>query len=411
MALEGRRALFISYNGMLEPLGQSQVIPYLKELSREGVIFTLLSFERAAAYSPDGLRSCDQLKRELAASNIEWQWLRYHKRFSLPATFYDVVAGIQRGSNLVGKNKIELVHARSHIPATIAIALKRRFNLKLIFDVRGLMAEEYVDAGNWRERDVRFKLSKQMERRSLAAADGIVTLTERIWPVMTEWEGLRGREVAHQVIPCCADLDLFKFDPDARELRRKDLGVENRFVLTYSGSIGGWYLTGEMVDFFAALLERRPEAHFLWLTTGDRSLIDRLMTERGLGNDRYTIRTASQKEMPSYLSASDAGIALYKPTLSRLATSPVKLSEYLACGLPVIVNKGVGDSDTLVRSEQLGAVLEGFTTNDYQQAAAQLETGSRQRARAVAEKYFDVRTIGRARYAKLYEEVLSSTNG
>ena len=50
MVLEGRRVLFISYNGMLDPLGQSQVIPYLRELARAGVRFTLLSFERRAAF-------------------------------------------------------------------------------------------------------------------------------------------------------------------------------------------------------------------------------------------------------------------------------------------------------------------------------------------------------------------------
>src|SRR5205814_6316570 len=43
MALANRCVLYISYNGMLDPLGQSQVIPYLKELSKLGVRFTLLS--------------------------------------------------------------------------------------------------------------------------------------------------------------------------------------------------------------------------------------------------------------------------------------------------------------------------------------------------------------------------------
>ena len=50
MGLEGRRVLFISYNGMLDPLGQSQVIPYLRELAKRGVRFTLLSFERAESF-------------------------------------------------------------------------------------------------------------------------------------------------------------------------------------------------------------------------------------------------------------------------------------------------------------------------------------------------------------------------
>ena len=128
--LANRRVLYISYNGMLDPLGQSQVIPYLKELSRAGVRFTLLSFEGAKAYTPKGRERCEQLRAELTKSAIDWHFLRYHKRPSLPATFYDVLAGIRYAGRLVRNKKIEMVHARSHIPATIALRLKRRFGLK-----------------------------------------------------------------------------------------------------------------------------------------------------------------------------------------------------------------------------------------------------------------------------------------
>src|SRR5215510_3683491 len=80
MALEGRRVLFISYNGMLDPLGQSQVIPYLRELARRGVQFTLLSFERPRAFDPQGVLQCEQMREKLKSVGVEWHWLRYHQR-------------------------------------------------------------------------------------------------------------------------------------------------------------------------------------------------------------------------------------------------------------------------------------------------------------------------------------------
>ena len=125
MTLTNRRVLYISYNGMLDPLGQSQVIPYLRELSEAGVRFTLLSFEMSNAYTPDGVERCAQLRQELATSGIDWHWLRYHKSPSLPATSYDVMAGIRYGSRLVRDKQIEMVHARGYIPAAIALRLKR----------------------------------------------------------------------------------------------------------------------------------------------------------------------------------------------------------------------------------------------------------------------------------------------
>ena len=411
MALKGRSVLFISYNGMLDPLGQSQVIPYLRELSAEGVRFTLLSFERAAAYEPEGAAAAERLRLELADDDIEWHRLRYHQRPSLPATAYDVLAGVRYARRLVRRNRVELVHARAHIPATIALQLKKSFGLKMIFDVRGLMAEEYADAGHWREGSLPYRLTKRAERRCFAAADGVVTLTEAIWPIIREWDGLRGRAVAHEVIPCCADLARFRFGATARAERRAELGLRDEFVLVYSGSIGGWYLTEEMADYFAALLKLRPEAHFLWLTPRDHDRIHALMRERGVAPASYTVRASAPRDVASYLSAADAGIAFIKPCFSKLASSPTKTAEYLACGLPVVTGAGVGDSDLLITGERVGALVEGFNEAEYGRAASEVfamladPEAVRRHTRGVAERLFDVRGVGLERYARLYETV------
>src|SRR5436190_4056808 len=167
MSIAGKKVLFISYNGMLDPLGQSQVIPYLKELSRLGAQFTLLSFEREHAFTAEGQKCCESLRAELARSEIEWHWLRYHKRPSIPATAFDVAAGVRLAGRLIRHNRIELVHARSHIPAMIALRLKQRLGVRMIFDFRGLMAEEYIDSGHWNANGAAARLTKNMEARAL----------------------------------------------------------------------------------------------------------------------------------------------------------------------------------------------------------------------------------------------------
>src|ERR1041384_7457231 len=100
MSLDNRRVLYISYNGMLDPLGQSQVIPYLKGLSRRGVTFTLLSFERAQAYSGEGHSRCQLLRDELSRFGIEWHYLRYHQKPSIPATAYAAIEGTRLAPRL-----------------------------------------------------------------------------------------------------------------------------------------------------------------------------------------------------------------------------------------------------------------------------------------------------------------------
>jgi len=401
---------------MLDPLGQSQVVPYLRELTKRGVRFTLLSFEQPHAYTSAGVERCDELRRELASGGIDWHWLRYHKTPSLPATSYDVLAGIRYGSRLVRVKQIEMVHARSYIPASIALRLKRRFGAKMIFDVRGLLAEEYVDAGHWRKESTRYRITKAVEHRALTAADGIVTLTERIWPVINEWDALRNRDVAHEVVPCCADLDLFSFSQENRDRRRQELAVKGRFVVVYSGSLDGWYMTESMADFFVTLRKQRPNAHFLWLTPKRHERIRTLMKTRGIAADNYTVLAAMPRDVSSYLSASDAGLAFIKPCFSKLASSPTKYAEYLGCGLPLIINAGIGDSDALIAEERVGASVADFNEAEYVRVAHIIDEFARDAAatraltRATAERLFDVRTVGVERYARLYETVLAALN-
>lgn len=414
MSLHGKRVLFISYNGMLDPLGQTQVLPYLKQLAEVGIEFTLLSFERALAYTNEGRERCRRLHDELKQHRIDWHWLPYHKTPSLPATAYDVFAGYRLASRLVRDKQIELVHARSHIPATIALRLKRRLGTKMIFDVRGLLADEYVDANHWRKDSVPYRLTKNAERRALTAADGVVTLTQRIWDVIKDWDSLRDRNVPHAVVPCCADLELFHFDAAARAARRTKLGIEDRFGLVYSGSIDGWYLTEEMCDFFVTLRAQTPNAFFLWLTNGNRERIKKLMTDRGVSKDDFQIISALPADVPSYLSAADAGLAFIKNCFSKQASSPTKYAEYLGCGLPLVINAGIGDSDALIDDEKVGVLVRRFDQEEYARAAAAIEVmtsdfeQTRERTREVAERLLDVRRVGRERYVELYEQVLAS---
>lgn len=411
MTLEGRRVLFISYNGMLDPLGQTQVIPYLRGLASKGVRFTLLSFERPKAFTPEGIRQCEQLRERLQSEGIEWHWLRYHQRPSVPATIYDVLVGFTKANSLVRRNRIEMVHARGHIPATIALGLKKRCGIKMIFDLRGLMAEEYVDAEHWREGSLPYRLTKTTERRILAATDGIVTLTERIWPIIKEWEGLRGRSVHHEVIPCCVDLSLFKFSDEDRARRRGELRLGDQFTLVYSGSLDGWYLTEQMADFFAGFLKIDREAHLLWLTNGSQQRVKELMSNRDIDANKFSVLSVSAAEVPSYLAAADAGLAFIKRCISKVASSPTKNGEYLACGLPLVINAGVGDSDALIDDWNAGVLIENFTAAEYQEAARTIAAlaarpDARSQARAVAEQLFNLNTIAGVRYASLYEKVL-----
>jgi glycosyltransferase involved in cell wall biosynthesis len=77
----------------------------------------------------------------------------------------------------------------------------------------------------------------------------------------------------------------------------------------------------------------------------------------------------------------------------------------------LIINAGVGDSDSLVNDWKAGVLIEEFTDAEFIAAGDAIESmvarpDVREKARAVAEQVFDLNVIGGERYASLYERVL-----
>src|ERR1043165_8581665 len=165
-----------------------------------------------------------------------------------------------------------------------------------------------------------------------------------------------------------------------------------------------------MCDFFAALRKGNSRAHLLWLTNGSPERVRELMRSRAIEN--FSVLSVASSEVPSYLAAADAGLAFIKRCISKLASSPTKNGEYLACGLPLVINAGVGDSDALINDWNAGVLIEEFSDEAIDEAGSRVEAVLREpnaktHARSVAEKVFDLKIAGE-RYAALYERVLST---
>ena len=137
------------------------------------------------------------------------------------------------------------------------------------------------------------------------------------------------------------------------------------------------------------------------------------MTARTIAEQNFSIRAVSSATVPSYLSAADAGISFIKPCISKLASSPTKNGEYLAAGLPLILNAGIGDSDALVDEWNVGAMVRELNETDYVEAIEKIELlvkdpQVRTRTRVVADELFDLYSVGAERYAALYERTLNN---
>ena len=396
---------------MTKHLSHSQVIPYLQGLTAAGVGVTILSFEERQPNRQQEAEEMARVRALLAESKIDWIWLRYHKRPSLPATAYDVLLGSLYAAWLVWRQKIDVVHSRGYVPLPMALFCKWVCGAKLVFDVRGLMAEEYVDAGHWKPGSLPFRITKWFERRAFRNADSVIVLTKRVRDILlANSKELQESGARVRVIPCCVEMERFGSALDGAAVR-KQLGIADGPVLAYVGSLGTWYMGQEMVRLFKELLRIRPQATFLVMTQSPE-IAEELFEREGISRDRYVALTVKPGEIPNFLSAADLAVAFIKPCYSKISSSPTKIGEYLAAGLPFITNRGIGDLDELLEGNAVGALVDSFDEPAYAGAVGtilrMLEDGSvRQRCRSVAEHNFSMRAMGQPAYVSVYRELES----
>jgi len=357
------KALYLSYDGILEPLGQSQILPYLKELSKKGISFILLTYEKKR-YLQDK-KMLAMISRELTDHNIKWFKLRYHKNPPFFSTLFDGLRGLILSIFILIKEKIIIIHARSYVSTLIAFIIKKVFGTKFIFDMRGFWADEKLDGGVWKEKDLLYRLVKILEKRYLISADRIVVLSEKARDYIADNFELRANVV---VIPCAADAEKFKFNSHAHQALRKRYFIEEKFVFVHAGSLEGWYLIDRMLDFFGVAKEIIDSAHFLILTHSPREMLDKMIAAKNLRPEDFTVAAVAQSEMPDYLSLADVGLFFLKRSFAMKAVLPTKVAEYLSCGIPIITNRGIGDLEECILNNNAGIIIDGFAEREYKSA-------------------------------------------
>jgi len=393
---------------MTDTLGQSQVIPYIKGLSEKGHQFHLISCEKYAFDSKEFKRIQSQLKE----TRIEWHPLLYTSSPPVLSTLSDLKKINKTARQIVKENDIDIVHCRSYISALVGLSMKKRFGTKFIFDMRGFWADERVDGKIWNLKNPLYKFIytyfKKKEKQFLLKADYIITLTENAKLEISKWK-LANHSLPIQVIPCCADLELFNRDTIDENLIsawKKKLEIqESDFVLSYLGSIGTWYMLDEMLDFFKLFLSKNNNAKFLFITPDPPQQILKEAGLKGIPSDKIIIQKAVRSEVPTLLSLSQFSIFFIKPVFSKKASSPTKMGEVMGMGIPIICNKCVGDVDRILSDDEF--IVNEFSNEEYNRVIENinhLHQTDNGKIRNSAIKYFSLKD-GIEKYNSVYKKL------
>jgi len=394
-------SVYVTYWSLLDPLCQSQSLPYLRALARDGYRVGLITFEQPRwRMTPE---ESEAKHRELASQGINWHPIRYHKRPPVFSTLYDIGVGSLVAASLAKRSHAAVLHGRASVSSAIAAVAAKLGGTRLFVDADGPLSQEYVDAGVWKEGSLGHRLTAWGERRAMELADVVAVLTSHRKREVAPWLS----EAPVYVLPCAVDLKRFRPMTERREAIRDELGLTGT-VFVYAGKAGGWYDTEAMVAFLAAAKEVFDPLTLLVLTGDDPAMFVGLCERAGVS---LVSRAVPPAEMPAHLSSADVGLCFLQPFSSKLACSPIKLGEYLACGLPVASTSGCGDYDRLIQSEAIGAVVTNGERDSYPQAARDLERMLREpdiqdRCRDAARRWVGLDEVVNPRYSQIYRTLV-----
>lgn len=395
-----KSVLFLTRNGLLEPLGQSQIFPYLRALSFEYSV-RIVSFEkRRDLLNEIRIRS---FSNDLLNSGIFWISLRFYSRPRCLAPAYAIVQLVITALwQSLFLTKPGLVHARSYIPAVVAMFLSRLCDVPFIFDMRALWPEELITAGHLRRGSLLHRVLLWVEERCLGEASAVVSLTHAAVRHLQERypQQLAGKRIA--VIPTCADLKRFQLAA---------LEPAAPIVIGCVGTLlSGWFLLDWLHAFLDAISRLDSTVRFELVSRDSPGAILAALKPKPTWADRLRIDSANPDQMPAILQRHTASVMFFTGGLSKLGSCPTRLAEVLACGRPVVTNPGVGDVEQVIRQHRVGVLACDSSATEMDLCVAHLlellqDPQLARRCRRTAEQLFSLEA-GTEAYRQLYSDIL-----
>ncbi len=368
------KVLYLTYDGILDALGASQIMPYIYGIAKQEKVIHIVSFEKPEKYIANSLK----FKRSIKNLNIFWTPLRFTSELSILGKVIDLLVMLVFSLWIVWRKKIDVIHARGHISAEIGLILKLIFKIKLIFDFRGLWVDERVDKGGWNMNNpidkFQYKIWKYKERILLKYCDQLIILTKKVLPEVKRLGANPERKIT--IIPCCADYEHFKiFSESSRRIIKSDLDIPLKsVVLGYLGSVGSMYRPDAYIELLKIYQKTNLRAFGL-VVTPDKEIFIKIMKEKCTLEQIKSIKivVADRDTIPKLIACMDILVAFTNPSYAKISMSPTKLGEAFASGVPVLCNSGVGDVDTLINEIGAGLVIPNLSLDSLNNAASKIK--------------------------------------
>ena len=400
------KSIFLTYDGMLDQLGESQILPYLSSLSLNDNKVHIISFEKYKS-----LKDLNIKLDELNSLGISWTYLRFSesrnpfiKGFDLLKCFFVII-------KTVITFKPDFIHARGHPMALLALIFNKILRIKYIFDFRGLWADERITKGGWNMElfwhRVHFRTFKRIEQFSLKHSSAIVFLTRKVKDELIK-PSVKDTRI-FRIIPCASDYDLFNILENKQNILDKfKFNISDELIISYLGSIGPMYRFDKYVELVFLCSQLKINIKDL-IITKELDLARKIITKKFGNNslDSYFFYSAQRSEVPKLVAVSDYVVAFYTNAYSMISVSPTKIGEALACGTPVIANQGIGDTDKIIQQVNGGIIIPDFSEESLRNSIKSFSSISQNERKILREKSRSIFGLEHAasEYQSIYENL------
>ena len=393
------KVVYLTRNSLLEPLGQSQVMAYLRGLSIEYDI-TLITFEKPNSWF--NKQAMNLARKDCELHGIRWLPNKFRSQPKIIAPIFSIFQMIWLVIKEHNSQKINLIHARSYIPALVALLMNRVIKVPFIFDMRALWPEELIVSGKIHRDSLVHQTIKRIERACLAKSKAVISLTKvavdhlkSIYP-----DELKNKKIL--IIPTCVDLS--RFTPLSQKSKKTII----------HGCIGtilsGWFRIEWLSSWINLVTQFEQNTQFEIITQDDLKEVKEKIDPFNELNDRLKIISHTVDEMPFVVPKFFVSLMFFTDGLSKLGSSPTRMAESLACGIPIVINKGIGDTENIIKKYNVGVIVEGNGKELIEKAIRDLmillkDPDLNSRCRLTAKNLFSLDS-GTQTYRETYRSIL-----
>ena len=349
------------HENLKSPILMGQVIKFLKKLARNSPKDKIYLFAFLPIYLvAQNYQDYSDLKRELFRNNVKLiliPTLEFPKidwfKAKWPIINLILIQSFPILLLLTRIKKIDLIHCRSYPIMYSAVLVKKLLKkVKIVFDPRSPFPEENIIAGRWNLNSLSYKIWKKLEKKYLRRSDVIVAITNTY---IDHFKKI-SKKSNFIVVPNNVDIQEFEKDNKFRYVFRSKMGIKkDEIIFTYCGSLNGYWNDPKVYAKFIIKLRDLDIKHRFLFITPNLDKLEETLKKYNISSHEYLAVSASLNKVPKYLSVGDIGINLMEKEDIRMS---IKTSEYMAMGLPLLVNSKILGAKEIVEKYNVGIVIE-----------------------------------------------------